>query len=846
MHKHHFRAALMALMTLFLASSIAWGQKVRPETLPQGFVIVVNDESQAANASAPIYMASGVNSWDPGDPDYVLSPRSDKRWQIVMEPGMLGEGTEFKFTLGSWARVELDAEGQEISNRQLPELDVSALAAGERPVIELSVPRFKSGDEGYVIAAEYRPIEATGTVKRLQVAGGEGLAAGKMRDLLVWLPPGYERSDDREYPVLYMLDGQNVFQDHAGIPGEWKLDETAQALVSAGLVEPMIIVGVPSYEGARYAEYAPPFAAAEADQRGRGDRFLDWLTGEVMPRVERAFRVDHAADRTGIGGAGLAGLFALYASHAEPETFGLVIAESPSLELVEGGGKRSLSSWIGERRADKKSAAPSRAFIGVGGAEMARGDTTGDAVAAARSLYTLISPRTDTSMYVVEQHARDELAWAERASAALMHLFPPKVGAADVEARRRMNMADPQDLEQGFRIVVTDESGTASEDRPIYFASNVFSNWNAGDPAMRLTREGGKTWSLTLPRPEADARVEFKFTLGSWDRVELAANGEQRDNRTLPMIDTTGLRDGETPELRFSVPRFDQPGQFDSRDMRDPDRPLEVTGDVRRLRVTGGAGRVADGFRRDLLVFLPEGYEQGASEGRRYPVLYLMDGQNVFERPPGLPGEWGADETATRLIAEGAIEPLIIVGVPNSGLFRADEYIPEGLGELQGVQPDGEAFVDWLVEEVMAAVESAYSVDDAPERTAIGGSSLGGIISLYAATTRPGAFGMALVESCSILSEEGDPLVAHIVKHFRELPRRVVLGMGTREVSFSEMDTARNEQYRDYVRRLADALVGAGMSEQSVTVVMGEGHHHNEVAWAERLGTGLRALYPAR
>ncbi|MEM7755297.1 MAG: hypothetical protein AAF297_06645, partial [Planctomycetota bacterium] len=201
-------AGAMALVALAAPAS---AQMVRPESLPQGFIVIVEDVNKSASASRPIIFASGANSWDPGDPEYALTPRSDTRWQYVFDGGQLGENVEFKFTLGGWATVELDENGQQIANRTFPDVDISGLAPGEKPVIELVVPQWNDGTQEYIIAFEYQSISATGTVRRLEVAGGAGLAAGSMRDLLVWTPPGYDAPENagRTYPVLYMMDGQN-------------------------------------------------------------------------------------------------------------------------------------------------------------------------------------------------------------------------------------------------------------------------------------------------------------------------------------------------------------------------------------------------------------------------------------------------------------------------------------------------------------------------------------------------------------------------------------------------------------------------------------------------------------
>lgn len=182
------RTLLFAALAAVFTAPAAAQEMISPETLPQGFVVIVTDANKQASASRPIYWASGKNSWNPGDNDYQLSPRSDGRWQIVFEGDELGENVEFKFTLGGWGSVETDPEGQDIPNRTFPDVAIGSFKQGEKPVIELTIPKFRVGGEGHKIAAEYRPLDVTGTVKRLQVAGGAGSADGMMRDLLVWLP----------------------------------------------------------------------------------------------------------------------------------------------------------------------------------------------------------------------------------------------------------------------------------------------------------------------------------------------------------------------------------------------------------------------------------------------------------------------------------------------------------------------------------------------------------------------------------------------------------------------------------------------------------------------------------
>ncbi len=423
-----FWTVAAALALILLAPSPAVAQNmVSPETLPQGFVVIVTDAGKQASASRPIYWASGKNSWNPGDNDYKLSPRSDGRWQIVFEGGSLGENVEFKFTLGGWGSVETDPEGQDITNRTFPDVAVGSFKEGEKPVIELTVPKFRVGGEGHKIAPEYRPLEVTGTVKRLQVAGGAGSADGMMRDLLVWLPPHYDNHPDRAYPVLYMMDGQHIFQQHERAPTEWGADETATSLIASGQIEPLMIVAIPNSGAARIEEYVPGSSADGRKIFGKtpaGDDYIEWMAREVMPRVERAFRVKAGPADTGIGGASAGGLIALHASLQRPDLFGRVLTESPALQLD------AIDLDMVERtKASPR--VPARVFIGMGGAEHLPGSGFYDTntmrhVKASRALKQALEGRSSVILEIEPNAEHNERAWAGRLEQALVHLFPPQ------------------------------------------------------------------------------------------------------------------------------------------------------------------------------------------------------------------------------------------------------------------------------------------------------------------------------------------------------------------------------------------------------------------------------------
>ncbi len=426
------RVLVASLAPVLLAATVAAEvisepDMVQPELLPQGFVLVVEDASRIATPDQPIYFASSINGWNPADPEFVLSPRSDTRWQIVIDKIPANTTIAYKVTMGGWDREELDDAGNPVENRSLPKVDRSKLAPGERPVIEITVPQFRIPAALADVVRQsgpYRRLEVTGDVRRLPVQGGPGAAEALTRDLLVWLPPGYHAPENagRSYPVLYLMDGQNVFEALPGLPGEWGVDETATELIEAGVIRPLIIVGVPHAGEHRLTEYLP-FGSIRGNEAA-GPEFVEWMRREVMPRVERAFRVADGPENTGIGGASLGGAISLYAATTHPDVFGRVIVESLPLLPDNGDAARayldSVKSW------------PQRVFVGMGGREVSNSDRDAERNGMYRAWAKEIDARlakaglkdTDRRLRIDDEANHNELAWAARFPEAVKFLFP--------------------------------------------------------------------------------------------------------------------------------------------------------------------------------------------------------------------------------------------------------------------------------------------------------------------------------------------------------------------------------------------------------------------------------------
>jgi enterochelin esterase-like enzyme len=241
---------------------------------------------------------------------------------------------------------------------------------------------------------------------------------------------------------------------------------------------------------------------------------------------------------------------------------------------------------------------------------------------------------------------------------------------------------------------------------------------------------------------------------------------------------------------------------------------------------------------RFLRVWLPSGYDDAENAGRHYPVFYLNDGQNLFEAATSFAGvEWQVDETAERLIGEGAVPPMIIVGMDNAGKDRIREYMPHRSMNPVMLRVQGRHYPDFLIKEVMPFVGRNYRVATGAENTGLGGSSLGALIALYTVMVRPGVIGRLLVESPSLWASHRQAIKES--RSVRIWPERIYLGVGTAEAGSAE----RSRTVVDDVRELAAILRRAVLSEKRLRLVIRDGAGHNEGAWAERFPEALRFLF---
>lgn len=355
-----------------------------------------------------------------------------------------------------------------------------------------------------------------------------------------------------------------------------------------------------------------------------------------------------------------------------------------------------------------------------------------------------------------------------------------------------------------FRVTAPANTPTGST---LYVAGS-FQGWNPGNPAHALARQPDGRWTIALALP-AGTPIQFKFTRGSWSNVEKGANGEELGNRTLtPSGDQL---------LDYTVASWADVGT--------------VTGRVDTFTYAPFLGG------RRCWVWVPPGYESSTA---RYPVLYMHDGQNLFDASKSFSGEWHIDETCTALIASGEIEPLIVVGIENSAQ-RCYEYTPWAGGPCTG--GGGDAYLQAIRDQLMPEIERRYRTRTGPYDTMMAGSSLGGLISHYAGYTYPEVWGRIAAFSSS-LWWNGGMMASYAAGQGKPALVRYYQDMGTIEAgSTLDADNDGVDDYLESLRQMRDLALAQGfIAGADFLSVEGQGHTHNEQWWSLRAPDALRFL----
>jgi len=371
-----------------------------------------------------------------------------------------------------------------------------------------------------------------------------------------------------------------------------------------------------------------------------------------------------------------------------------------------------------------------------------------------------------------------------------------------------------------LQLDVTVPAATPSDAR-VYLSGNqpAAGSWRADGLALQKQADGH--WHTKLEVSKG-TELQFKFNLGTWAGVEKGKAGEEIANRSIK------ADSDRTVELAILSWATTKPATGQS-----PARQHTLTGDFKTHKAFESKYLSA---RRDVIVFLPPGYGDAANAGSRYPVLYMHDGQNLFDAATSFGGvEWGLDETATKLIEQGKIVPIIIVGICNTSA-RMTEYTYGADSEPKG--KSGEQYLQFVAEELKPFIDQTYRTKPDRKNTAVGGSSLGGLISLYMASTRPDVFSMAAVISPSLFWDNSRA-IKEVPSH-APYPKDVKfwVDIGTHE-GRPAADGGPNAAVLN-CRQLIAAFDKAGLTRDvNYRYEEIEGAAHNEAAWSARIDRTL-------
>ena len=244
------------------------------------------------------------------------------------------------------------------------------------------------------------------------------------------------------------------------------------------------------------------------------------------------------------------------------------------------------------------------------------------------------------------------------------------------------------------------------------------------------------------------------------------------------------------------------------------------------------------GETRRITIWLPPGSRRHLGR-HRYPVLYLNDGQNLFEPERAFAGNtWRAAEIAEHLVRQGRIPPILLVGIDHGEVRRAREYLPvEDERNPFARRPLGREYAEFVTREVLPFVARTYPVLTGTATTGFGGSSYGALSALYTTLVKPGIFGRLLLESPSLYV--GRSHVLRMARRAQRWPARVYLGVGTAETSRPKV----NEETVKNVLVLERTLRRARLGPRRLRVQVEEGATHSESAWAGRFPQALEFLF---
>jgi predicted alpha/beta superfamily hydrolase len=343
------------------------------------------------------------------------------------------------------------------------------------------------------------------------------------------------------------------------------------------------------------------------------------------------------------------------------------------------------------------------------------------------------------------------------------------------------------------QVMVTFKTGTIAPFKTsakTLFLAGDFNNWNPGDTNWQL-QPAARSYQLIKSLPTG--KYSFKVTKGNWQTVECSATGKGIDNRSITIAhDTTIILNIADWQDNYPV--------VEKKHTASPNvHIISEKFDMPQL-----------GRQRRVWIYLPAGY---ASAHKKYPVIYMHDGQNLFDDYTSGYGEWGIDELMGKM---PVAKQCIIVGIDHGGEYRITEYDPYDTKYGKG---RGDDYVDFLAKTLKPYIDANYRTKKDARHTTVAGSSMGGIISMYAVLKYPDVFGNGGIFSPAFW----------ILPEIYKFAEQQKIPAKTR-FYFVCGDSEDDTMVAD-MRKMADIVHKKGISENNAPETIIPGAHHNEKQW---------------
>ena len=353
-----------------------------------------------------------------------------------------------------------------------------------------------------------------------------------------------------------------------------------------------------------------------------------------------------------------------------------------------------------------------------------------------------------------------------------------------------------------FNIAALPEHHDFSTD---IYISGDFEGWSGGREQFKLVKQDQK---YTISIPKYKHTINFKFTKGQWATVECESDGHPIKNRGYTFT-------GKNDTIPISIVNW--------KDLTNEESPSTAQHNVTVFDEAFDIPQLER--QRRISIYLPPNYEDSTE---RYPVVYMLDGQNIFDAKTSYTGEWEVDETLNTLFKKGRFG-LIVVAIDHGGESRLKEYAPWD-HETYG-KGEGRAFTDFLVNTLKPVIDSTYRTKPDKKHTAIMGSSMGGLLTHYAAFAYPEVFGKAGVFSPSYWRAPECYEFTERKAHQGDL--KVYLAVGDKEGAV----TIEN------VKRMSNILKSSSFPREHLLTSLVEDGRHNETFWKSEFKNAISWLF---